>query len=271
MFSWGPCERIDNIPIMCSTGPYTGSNTTAETFNFSSTGANYTWSAANSICLKLNYHPASIASIINSKFGNQQKQYYWTGITRSTAIIKSTSADILTNHLVQQFAFLKNGSCALQFAGNDVIKRALCIQATETISTSFTPHVTKSTVISTDFPTTEISKSPYSTDNASSHVVSSTGESIPREFPVIVGIGVAVGIMLVVGAVVVIFVLRRRGVLPCTFGTTTDEPYASTISFANRSNEETVDNHNYVMIDTRTQSVEYINVQSHTERAYENK
>ncbi|KAH3703360.1 hypothetical protein DPMN_078395 [Dreissena polymorpha] len=245
IFFWGACERTENIQVMCSIGPYTGSNTTAESFLGNSTSAKNTWSAANSNCLKLNYHPASIESIRNSKFNEIHMRNYWTGIIRSTAIIKSTRADTFTINPVQQFAFLSIGSRVLKFASDDVNKTALCIQG---------------------FQTTESSKSSFLTD-----VVSTTEESISKEFTVGVGIGVAAGILCIVGAVIVVIELIRRGVLPCTFGTPTDEPYASTISFANRSNEETVDDHNYVMIDKRTQSVEYINVQSHTERAYENK
>ncbi|KAH3703358.1 hypothetical protein DPMN_078393, partial [Dreissena polymorpha] len=121
---------------------------------------------------------------------------------------------------VKQFAFLKNESRVLKFASDYVNKTALCIQG---------------------FQTTESSKSSFLTD-----VVSTTEESISKEFTVGVGIGVAVGILCIVGAVIVVIVLIRRGVLPCTFGTPTDEPYASTISFANRSNEETLPCHKHI-------------------------
>ncbi|XP_052255701.1 uncharacterized protein LOC127861291 [Dreissena polymorpha] len=112
-------------------------------------------------------------------------------------------------------------------------------------------------------PTTENSISPYSTDDVCTYEHSTTEESVTRgplsdvseEFPIGVGIGVAVGILCIVGTVVVIFVLRRRGILSCKLGTKTAEPDPVYLACASRSNEETVGNHNYCILEKSIQSI----------------
>ncbi|KAH3702118.1 hypothetical protein DPMN_077120 [Dreissena polymorpha] len=75
-------------------------------------------------------------------------------------------------------------------------------------------------------------------------------------------IGLAVGLMCGVGAVVVIIVLQRRGALVCKHGRNTDttnKTNPGSLAITSRSYEDTVDNldhHNYFILEQRAQTVE---------------
>ncbi|XP_052255575.1 uncharacterized protein LOC127861220 [Dreissena polymorpha] len=281
-FEWGPCTKYDPIKVMCSNSSHTDESATAVIYVQPLT---YNWSKGNALCWDNDKHAASWNSIRRGGFNYNDAQYHWTGIIRSTAIVKRSAVLDNSTCLTDPFAFVINMDGALQIANNG-IRAALCIRQdiapapSESTAGIVSTNVffCKNTTSETLTPSGSTSQGPSyggttqtstteSTPDGSTTAVSNTKTSSSQgsSASVGIGIGVAVVILIAVGAVVMIVVLRKRGLLQCRSGL--NKPGVGTLAISSRSYEDNVENHNYFILEKSAQSAEGIS--NHFKRANE--
>ncbi|KAH3826228.1 hypothetical protein DPMN_128124 [Dreissena polymorpha] len=237
-FAWQPCSGVSFMKSMCSNATYQDLAATATATDL----ANNEWVAGNKLCLTTGQHPSFVQSIGKTGFADALKQYYWTGIFRDNILIKRSMKDVFSRFSNDGYVYVHKWNKILHSSNPDETKRALCVKGAESTTrhpetsnhtTEIIPSITQSTYADTSailtivttpgvtisLPTTEKHTS-IATDNAfptsNGGITEKSGRPHSEKSPAIsIGIGVSVSILLLVGGAVVIFLNKRRRVLPC--------------------------------------------------------
>ncbi|KAH3702619.1 uncharacterized protein LOC127860546 isoform X2 [Dreissena polymorpha] len=249
-FAWASCKPTKgNLKVMCSNTSYADSSATAAIIK--STAAN--WLDGNIECLKAKQHPASVESIQRGRFGNPQEQYFWTGIIRSITLIGTSTSVNESIRPINCYAFV-NTDGLLQFASNGT-KESICVNIGTNLTSTIRTTYTVSTNASSDEPVTHEGSTP-------AHTVTNRSSDGTSPEATTIGIGVAVGLLVVLGAVLVIYLLRKRGILPCKSGSSIKKPNESSKDY-----EDNVGNQTYFILEKSALSV--VESEDHENTAYE--
>ncbi|KAH3702578.1 uncharacterized protein LOC127861053 [Dreissena polymorpha] len=169
----------------------------------------------------------------NGTFGTSDTHEHWTGVIRTHAMLYAKNKDFITSSSIKYAVINHDISISYEVDG---CRSSLCeSDDTSTYTTSTTSGFAK---------------------NACTHGGSTQNGSSANA--VGVGIGLAVGLLCTVGAVVVIIVLRRRGVLPCRLGSKNDKINSESRDCVCKSNvtyENEIQNHNYFILEKCAKSV----------------
>ncbi|XP_052785568.1 uncharacterized protein LOC128221150 isoform X1 [Mya arenaria] len=142
-FYWSPCNYVASYPkILCSGTNYSDKNQLAKLYN-----GNNKWATAVDHCFVGKYFPATIQSIINAQFTNQNAQDYWTGIIKTESILSlSDKLDNSTNPPVT-YAYVEqtNQTVYVRFANAGQSRKSLCTEDGTTATPSTTIRETQPT------------------------------------------------------------------------------------------------------------------------------
>ncbi|XP_052784140.1 uncharacterized protein LOC128219967 isoform X1 [Mya arenaria] len=202
-YYWESCNLKTTPSLLCSNKYFSEHNQMAER-HYSS---NNRWAQAVEICVVGGRYPASIQSINNVNFTEQDQQSHWTGITKKESIISlsdmldDSSYPPLTYAYVEQI----NQTFYVRFAKECYLRKSLCAGGPTSGVTS------TNAVIITDIHPTQAPILNTSTTPTSHPVPEGTPASLDKEeggssTEIVIGVVIAVTLL----AVVVLAVLIKR-------------------------------------------------------------
>ncbi|XP_052784745.1 uncharacterized protein LOC128220407 isoform X2 [Mya arenaria] len=235
-YFWDSCTFINYQALLCSNKYFSEYNPMAELQN-----ENYgKWAKAVEKCVEGGKFPASIQSIKNVNFTNQEKRNHWTGIMKKDSIISLN--DMLDNSTNQPrtYAYVEkiNQTFYVRFANESDFRKSLCVgdgtsavptittretqssfsESTTTPAKSPTSSVTSTNhVITTDIHSTQAPTLDTSTTPTSHTVPKGTAASIDKDEAgstagLAAGLSVSLVVLIIVTVIVLVF-FKRRGLL----------------------------------------------------------
>ncbi|KAH3826227.1 uncharacterized protein LOC127881548 isoform X1 [Dreissena polymorpha] len=282
-FKWQPCSGESCINSMCSNASYPDFTATATTTDV----ANNEWAAGNKLCLATGRHPSFVQSIIKTGFTDAQTQYHWTGIFRDNILIKLSLKDAFSRFSNDGYVYVHKWSKVLHSSNHDETKRALCVKGAESTTrhpetsnhtTEIIPSITQSIYADTSAILTTVTTPGFtiSLQTTQMHTPIATDYAFPtsndgrneesghphseKSSAISIGIGVSVGILLLVGGAVVIFLHKRRRIFNCNRTTGKNKPLQHETELKEnmtygKNIEDNVAQQNYFILEKCEQSI----------------